>query len=66
MKVDELLRLACIYAEQDRIQFIDAMSNCTTEEDREIVNREKEYLKELIKYRNMRWGRSKSENKRGA
>jgi acetyl/propionyl-CoA carboxylase alpha subunit len=61
MKVSELLRLACIYAEQDRLEFIDAMSSSTSEEDIEIVEQEKQFLKELVQYRKKRWGRSKTE-----
>lgn len=33
LSVSELLRLACLYAEQDRRSWLDAMRNCTGAED---------------------------------
>jgi len=56
--VDELLRIACIRAEQDTEALLDAHSNCP---DDPLVATETEYLKQLKAYRMKRWGRTKLE-----
>jgi len=53
----ELLRLACIYAEQDRIGFIDAYG----EDELEAVEAT-EFLKQLRAYRKKRWGNTQLES----
>ena len=55
--VDELLRLACIYAERDRLEYIDSVSHC---EDGEKEEAER-FLNELRAYRMKRWGKTKLE-----
>lgn len=52
--VSEMLRLACLYAEQDREAFIDASSHMPDDPAyREAVA----FLRELRAYRRRRWGR---------
>ncbi len=58
LPVDELLRLACIYAEQDRESIITAYANMP--DDPEAV-KAGEFLKQLRVYRRKRWGRTKHE-----
>ena len=53
MKANELLRLACIYAEQDRQAFIDAYDHM--KDDPEYA-KTKKFLEELRAYRKKRWG----------
>ena len=59
MKVDELMRLAFLYAEQDREGYLDAISTTDNEgekaETRALINR-------LRKYRLKRWGRTRHES----
>ena len=58
LPVSELLRRACIYAEQDRSSLIEAMSGLNDSEDREFVNEQKSFLRQLRDYRRKRWGKS--------
>jgi hypothetical protein len=55
--VDELLRLACLYAEQDRESFIDA----TNGSDPEYAAEQAEFVRQLRAYRLKRWGKTQSE-----
>ena len=50
---DELLRLACIYAEQDRDSFIQAHENMPNDP---AAKRARSVLKQLHAYRMRRWG----------
>ncbi len=52
LSISELLRLACIYAEQDRESFIDAMSRCANDAS---LAKAKEFLIQLREYRKKRW-----------
>ena len=57
LKVDELLRLACIYAEQDREEYL----RCQPTNDphyQDIIAETKAFLKQLHAYRMKRWGPS--------
>lgn len=57
----ELLRLACIYAEQDRLGLIDAYSGCDSPEDEAMKAEWTEYVKQLRAYRLKRWGKTQFE-----
>lgn len=61
LSVSELLRLACCYAEQDRESWLQAMSNCTGPEDRDLVKDQEAFLEQLREYRRRRWGESRRE-----
>ena len=58
MKVDDLLRLACIYAESDREALVAAYSNMP---DDPVAIDAREFLRELRAYRKKRWGKTKLE-----
>ena len=60
--VSELLRLACLYAEQDREGFIAAYEGM---EDEPACREAIEFLTELRAYRRRRWGRSLSDSLHG-
>lgn len=53
--VGELLRLACLYAEQDREAFIEAHKHMP---DDPACIEAKQFLKRLRAYRRLRWGRA--------
>lgn len=57
LPVDELLRLACIYAEQDRQEYAAAIHGCDAEAEQETA----EFLRQLRAYRLRRWGKTKLE-----
>lgn len=59
LKVDELLRLACIYAETDRQEFLDCIAHC--KEDADTIEETKDFLSQLRAYRLKRWGKTKLE-----
>ena len=61
MKQDELLRLACIYAEQDRESYLDAWKDVTDDDAQETKREIRAYLKQLRAYRRKRWGQSQSD-----
>ncbi len=62
MLVDQLLRLACVYAEQDRESWLVAMDNCRgTPEDAEAIAKAEAFLAQLRKYRLRRWGKTQLE-----
>lgn len=58
IKVDELLRLACIYAEDDRLDFVAAVR----ESDPDLAAETVEFLTQLRAYRLKRWGKTKRED----
>lgn len=57
--IDELLRLACIFAERDQEEYL----RCVSDSDSDEVEKTKDYLKQLRSYRMKRWGRTKLEAK---
>lgn len=58
MTEDELLRLACIYAERDQEAFFLAYEHCIDAEGRRMQSQTKAFLKKLRAYRLKRWGRT--------
>ncbi len=58
MTEDELLRQACLYAEQDRESFLEAYKRMPSDP---VAVEAKKYLKRLRAYRQKRWGKSKIE-----
>jgi hypothetical protein len=58
MKISELLRKACIYAEIDREAFVAAYSHMP---DDPVAVEAREFLRELRAYRKKRWGQTKLE-----
>lgn len=61
MTNDEMLRLACIYAEEDRRAFVDCMAGCTGTEDEALKAETMAFVKKLHAYRVKRWGRTANE-----
>lgn len=62
LTVDEMLRLACCYAERDQEAFLAAMDNCRGRaEDDEIIARAEEFIKKVRAYRLKRWGKTRLE-----
>lgn len=59
MKIDELMRLAFIYAEQDREGYLDAIANTSDEREKDETEALIEALRE---YRLRRWGRTRHES----
>lgn len=57
LPVSELLRLACIYAEQDRAGMLRALHDGDPEK-----NEVRAFLKQLRAYRLKRWGKTKLEH----
>lgn len=60
LSVDELLRLACVYAEQDRQGFLGACSHML---DDPAAVAAKHYLGQLREYRKKRWGKTELEDR---
>lgn len=58
MTEDELLRLACVYAEQDRESLMSAYEHMKSDPEYKAA---KEFAKRVRAYRLKRWGKSKSE-----
>jgi hypothetical protein len=58
MSTDEMLRLACIYAEQDRDAFVDAYGKDIKQP---VVREAIVFLSQLRAYRKKRWGKTKME-----
>jgi len=56
--VAEILRLACLYAEQDRESLIDAYGD---DLDDPVVLETKNFLRQLRSYRKSRWGQTSFE-----
>lgn len=56
LPIDELLRLACIYAERDQMEYLNAVHA-----DPEEVAETREYLRQLRAYRLKRWGKTRLE-----
>jgi len=61
LSVDELLRRACNYAEQDRVGFLAAMEPCRGGGDDELIAETEQFIKQLRAYRRKRWGKSTSD-----
>lgn len=57
LTVDEMLRLACIYAEQDRESYLEAVKDS----DPEWAEEARRFLEQLRAYRKKRWGKTKIE-----
>lgn len=60
LPVDELLRIACLHAEQDLAGLIDAYAN---DPDDSFCREQAEILSQIQAYRKRRWGRTTLENK---
>lgn len=58
LPVDELLRLACIYAETDQEEHARCIAHTDDEEDKA---KTEAFLKQLRAYRLKRWGKTKLE-----
>lgn len=58
MKIDEMLRLACIYAEQDRAAYLDAWSGCNDDGAEKIKSECRAFIKKVRAYRLKRWGKT--------
>lgn len=56
--VNELLYLACVYAESDRQSFLYSIENTG---DQELIAETKAFLEQLRTYRLKRWGKTKME-----
>lgn len=59
LSIDELLRIACIYAERDQQELVAAYKGM---EDEEIVIETKAFLAQLRAYRLKRWGKTRLED----
>ena len=57
MTVDEMLRLACIYAERDQCDFLLAIEDA----DELLEKDTKDFIKKIRAYRLKRWGKTKME-----
>ena len=55
IKIDELLRLACIYAESDRQEFLRCIEHTDMKEE---IQETEAFLKQLVAYRKKRWGKT--------
>lgn len=62
MKPGKLIRLACYYAEQDRLGYLDSIANCKDPEMLSVIEETKSFIKELHKYKEKRWGKPKKLN----
>ena len=58
LPVSELLRLACIFAEQDREEFLRSYSHIPGDPE---AAEAREYLEQLKAYRLKRWGKTRLE-----
>ena len=59
LPIDELLRLACIYAEEYQLEFLRCISNAG-KDDSEVI-KTKAFLQQIREYRMRRWGRTQLE-----
>lgn len=59
LPIDELLRLACIYAERDQQAFVEA--TCDSPSDAQWYQEAMDFVKQVREYRLKRWGRTASE-----
>ena len=57
LPINELLRLACIYAESDRRGFLHAIGDG----DDELAKETREFIRQIRAYRDRRWGRTAME-----
>jgi len=63
MTTSEMLRLACWYAEMDRLTYLDAISNCRKDPAYEKDYKETEaFIAQLRAYRQKRWGKTKGDS----
>lgn len=62
LPVDELLRLACIYAETCQTEWLDAIAHCHDAEMNAEREKTKAFLEQLRAYRLKRWGKTKLED----
>jgi len=60
LPVDELLRLACIYAERDQEAYVDATRDCP--DDKEFHDLAEAFVHQIREYRTRRWGRTRLED----
>lgn len=58
LPVNELLRLACYYGEQDRETYLDCIKDAGDQED---IDRTKRLISQFRTYRHKRWGKSRGE-----
>lgn len=61
LTVDEMTRLAFVYAEQDRIGLLDAYSGCDSAEDVQFKAELRALIKQMREYRVKRWGKTQFE-----
>jgi hypothetical protein len=61
LSVGELLRLACIWAEQDREAFIMATAHCESPSDVEAREKAEQFIQQVRAYRRKRWGRTEGD-----
>lgn len=61
MSEDEMLRLACIYAERDQLELLDAWEHCNDRDGKKVKREIIKFLKKLRAYRSKRWGMTKLE-----
>lgn len=62
MSEDEMLRLACIYAESDRTAYLTSWENCNDAAAKRIKRKTLAFLKKISVYRLKRWGKTKLES----
>lgn len=58
LPINELLRLACYYAEQDRETYLDCIKDAGNQKD---IDDTKQLIKQLREYRHKRWGKFRIE-----
>lgn len=61
LPVSELLRLACIYAERDQLEYLRCISNDDSEDGLVLITETKKYIEQLQEYRIRRWGKTSLE-----
>ncbi len=59
LPVDELLRLACVYAERDQDAYADATRDCP--DDKEFRDHAVAFVEQIREYRLRRWGQTRLE-----
>jgi hypothetical protein len=60
-KTSELLRLACVWAEQDREALLDSFRGCTSDLDEDFKAELRGQIRALKAYRLKRWGKTRGE-----
>jgi hypothetical protein len=61
LSTNEMLRLACYYAERDQLAFLDSIANCTGEDYAEIRKETERFIRQIHAYRMKRWGKTEGE-----